>query len=155
MLFERLLIYTFIITALYDVILRFMSLNYEKLPKFFKQHRYRFIRYLTPYFKNHTLLGAALIAGFVGFGAQFIILKLQSFPNTKQINLKELTTFMIITFIVSALYGIPMKATKLFPHLDNTYYKKLGTYSGMIHDGFSGLVVQITLFALLYLKIFK
>ena len=153
MLFERLLIYTFIITALYDVVLRFMSLNFEKLPEFFKQ--YSFIKYLTPYFKKHTLLGAALIAGFVGFGAQFIILKLHPFPNMKKLNLQEIAVFMMLTFVISALYGLPMKASKLFPHLDNTYYKNLGTVSGMYHDGVSGLIVQITLIALVYLRILR
>ncbi len=153
MLFERLLIYTFVITALYDVLLRYLSLNYNKLPQFFK--KYNFIRYLTPYFKNHTLLSAALIAGFVGFGAQFIILILHPFPNTNKLDIKNIIYFLVLTFIISALYGLPMKASKLFPHLDRTYYKSLGTWNGMYHDGVSGLIVQITLLILAYLKILQ
>ena len=150
MIIERLLIYTFVITALYDVILRYMSLNYDKLPTFFK--KYKFIKFLTPYFKKHTMLAAALIAGFVGFGAQMIILHLESFPDTQNLNLDKLISFMIITFIVSALYGIPMKASKLFPHLDNTYYKNLGCAGGMWHDGVSGLIVQSTLYSILFIN---
>jgi hypothetical protein len=146
---DRLLILTFIITALYDVLLRYMSLNYDKLPAFFKW--FDFIKYLTPYFKKHTLLSAALLAGFIGFGAQLIILTIMPYPNVKKINLHNIITFFVITFIVSALYGLPMKASKLFPILDETYYKGLGTYRGLYHDGISGLIVQLTLLILLYI----
>ena len=146
---DRLLILTFIITALYDVLLRYMSLNYDKLPAFFKW--FDFIKYLTPYFKKHTMLSAALIAGFIGFGAQLIILTIMPYPNVKKINLHNIITFFVITFIVSALYGLPMKASKLFPILDDTYYKELGTFRGLYHDGISGLIVQLTLFILLYI----
>ena len=146
---ERLLIYTFIVTALYDVILRKMCLNYDKLPQFFKKKK--FIQYLIPYFKKHTLLAAALIAGFVGFGAQFIILNIQKYPNVKTLNSKEVFTFMLLTFVISALYGLPMQASKLFPHLDATYYKNLGLVGGMLHDGYSGLIVQFTVYVSLYL----
>ena len=72
-------ILTFIITALWDVVLRFMSENYKKLPKWLQW--FNFIEYLKPYFQKHTLLAAALIAGFIGFGAQFIILNLHNLPN--------------------------------------------------------------------------
>jgi hypothetical protein len=146
---DRLLILTFIITALYDILLRYMSLNYDKLPAFFKW--FDFIKYLTPYFKKHTLLSAALLAGFIGFGAQLIILTIMPYPNVKKINLHNIITFFVITFIVSALYGLPMKASKLFPILDETYYKGLGTFRGLYHDGISGLIVQFTLLILLYI----
>lgn len=146
---DRLLILTFIITALYDVLLRYMSLNYDKLPAFFKW--FDFIKYLTPYFKKHTMLSAALLAGFIGFGAQLIILTIMPYPNLKKINLHNIITFFVITFIVSALYGLPMKASKLFPILDETYYKGLGTFRGLYHDGISGLIVQFTLLVLLYI----
>ena len=59
-------ILTFIITALFDVLLRYISLN--------RLLDYDFVRYLEPYFKQHTLLAAALIAGFVGATAQYFIL---------------------------------------------------------------------------------
>ena len=57
-----LIILTFLITAGWDVILRFMSLNFNKLPKIIKNIM-PFIGDLKPYFKHHTLLSAALIAG--------------------------------------------------------------------------------------------
>jgi hypothetical protein len=147
---STLLINTFIVTSLYDVLLRFMSEDYDKLPFFIQE--YKFIEYLIPYFKKHTLLAAALIAGFIGATTQFIIINIQKFP-TNICHQKEIMIFLCITFIISALYGFVMKATKLFPHLEETYYKKLGTIKSMIHDGVSGLIVQITLlFFYLYIK---
>jgi len=41
-----------------------------------------------------------------------------------------------------------MKFSQLFPYLDATYYKNLGTIRGMYHDGISGLIVQITIYLL-------
>ena len=117
---SNLIILTFIVTGLWDVVLRIMAENYEKLPSYFKTHK--FIRYLIPYFKKHTLLAAALIAAFVGATTQFII---------------------------SGLYGFIMKWSKLFPHLEETYYKQLGHLNGAYHDGVSGLIVQVTLLILL------
>ena len=93
-----------------------------------------FVRYLEPYFKQHTLLSAALLAGFVGATAQYLIIM--------GMNPQPTVTFMAWTFIVSALYGFIMKATGLFPHLDATYYRGLGPTRGAIHDGVSGLIVQ-------------
>ena len=136
-------IYTFIITALWDIVLRKMSENYDSLPKFLQ---YDFMLYLQPYFKQHTLLDAALVAGFVGATTQVIILNLLSLPT----NALSFVFFMILSFIISALYGFVMKFSNLFPHLEATYYKNLGVYKSMYYDGCSGLIVQLTLFAVLY-----
>jgi hypothetical protein len=136
-------IYTFIITALWDIVLRKMSENYDSLPKFLQ---YDFMIYLQPYFKQHTLLDAALVAGFVGATTQVIILNLLSLPT----NALSFVSFMILSFIISALYGFVMKFSNLFPHLEATYYKNLGVYKSMYYDGCSGLIVQLTLFAVLY-----
>ena len=144
---------SFRLLILSSILLRFLSLNYHKLPAFIQE--YKFIGYLTPFFKQHTMLAAALIAGYVGFGAQFIILNIQKFPNMKRVNFKEILLFLLLTFVVSALYGLPMKASKLFPHLDRTYYKNLGTIGGMISDGYSGLWVQCTLLVLVYIGLLK
>lgn len=141
----NLIIATFIITALWDVILRIMSENYDHLPKFIQE--YKFIEYLIPYFKKHTLLAAALIAGFIGATTQYIIIKLYKFPSDLK-NIKYLVEFLFVSFIISGLYGFLMKATNLFPHLEETYYKKLGPIRGAIHDGVSGLIVQVTLLVL-------
>ena len=77
---SSLIIITFIVTALWDVILRFMSLNFHILPGIIKTSM-PFIKDLQPYFKHHTLLSAALIAGFVGATTQPIIIYFMSFPK--------------------------------------------------------------------------
>ena len=141
----KLILLTFIITALWDVVLRVMSLNFEKLPNALQMD---FVKYLKPYFQHHTLLAAALVAGFVGATTQPIILSIMPFPK----NIFDILTvgkFMIITFIISALYGFIMKWSKLFPYLEKYYYDNLGIVGGMYHDGVSGLIVQITLLLLL------
>ena len=148
---EKLIILTFVITALWDVALRFMSLHFEKIPQII-QKTMPFIKDLKPYFKIHTLLAAALIAGFVGATTQPIILYLISFPKSIK-NIKHIVKFLIISFIISALYGFVMKATKLFPYLEEYYYNKLGVIRSMYHDGISGLIVQITL--LIIVNLFK
>jgi len=137
-------ILTFTITALYDVILRKLSENYNKIPSILQND---FVLYLKPYFKKHTLLAAALIAGFVGALNQVIILYFHKLPKT----IPSLIYFLILTFIVSALFGFVMKFSKLFPHLVNTYYKKLGVLRSMCTCGVSGIIVQSTLLFILYL----
>ena len=107
----KLIIVTFIVTALWDVVLRFLSLNNEKMNYNFPD----FVRYLKPYFKQHTMLSAALIAGFVGAITQPIILYIMKFPSEKS-NIIYIFQFMILSYVISAFFGILMKATKLFPH---------------------------------------
>lgn len=134
------IIVTFIITAIWDILLRKLSENYYDLPDFIKNNMV-FVEYLIPYFEKLNLLDAALIAGFVGAVTQYIILNLVKLPK----NFNNSFYFLIISFIVSALFGFVMKFSKLFPDLDETYYKNLGPINGMYHDGISGLIVQITL----------
>lgn len=135
-------ILTFFITALWDVVLRIMSENYDKLPHWLQ---FDFVRYLQPYFKVHTVLAAALIAGFIGATTQVIILNTHKLPT----NVATYMTFLITSFVISALYGFIIKLSNLFPHLVDTYYKNLGTYRSMYLDGISGMIVQITLLIIL------
>jgi len=145
---KTLIILTFVVTALWDVILRFMSLNYHRLPSNLQMS---FVKYLNPYFKQHTLLAAALIAGFVGATTQPFILMVTPFPKNLN-NIKYIITFLAVSFIISALYGFIMKWSGLFPYLDKYYYNKLGLVNSMYHDGVSGLIVQVTL---LLITLFK
>ena len=147
----KLIVYTFVVTALWDVTLRYMSLNNERVPSIINNSM-PFIKDLKPYFQNHTLLAAALIAGFVGATTQPIILRIMKFPTNLK-NYNYILKFLLLSFVISALYGFIMKASKLFPHLDKYYYEKLGTIKGMYHDGISGLIVQITLLIILSLKL--
>ena len=147
---SNLIILTFIVTALWDIVLRFMSLNFEKIPEIIR-YSMPFIGDLKPYFKEHTLLAAALIAGFVGATTQPIITYITPFPKNIN-NISYLVKFLIVSFIISALYGFIMKWSKLFPHLEKHYYDRLGVVKGMYHDGISGLIVQITLLSLFLLR---
>ena len=139
----RLLVLTFVITAVYDLLLQVVCHNFDRMPRFIQW--FDFIPSLKPYFEKHTILSAALIAGFVGILAQYVILKIQPFPKT----LSQFVPFLGITFVVSALIGLPMQYSGLFPILNETYYRYLGTLRGLYHDGISGLIVQITLFVVL------
>ena len=140
----NLIILSFFITAFWDLLLQVVTYNWDRLPEFMKW--FGFIKSLQPYFKRHTILAAALLAGFVGALTQYIILKMHRIPT----NINTFISFMTITFIVSALIGIPMQYSKLFPILDETYYKYLGPYKSLYHDGISGIIVQITLLCILY-----
>ena len=140
----NIIILTFVITALWDVVLRKMSENYEVLPSYLQ---FDFVRYLQPYFEKHTVLSAALIAGFIGATTQSIILYFHKLPTNKRTYL----TFMTATFIISAQYGFVIKFSNLFPYLVETYYKNLGTYRSMYLDGVSGLIAQSTVLLLLLL----
>lgn len=151
---SQIIILTFVITALWDVVLRFMALNFNKLPNIIK-NLMPFIGDLEPYFKIHTLLAAALIAGFVGATTQPIILYIMKLPQKIPNNINDIVNivkFMLVSFVISALYGFIMKWSGLFPHLQKYYYDKLGVVRSMYHDGISGLIVQITLLSLVYVK---
>ena len=143
----RLIILTFIFTSLWDVMLRTLSL-YQPIPSI--NNYMKFINMLKPYFEKHTLLAAALIAGFVGSTTQTIILYFMRFPSNN-ISITYIIIFMIWTFTVSALYGFIMKASNLFPYLDKYYYEPLGLVKSLYHDGTSGLIVQYSLLLFLYI----
>ena len=72
--------------------------------------------------------------------AGFLLIAFQIFLKSSTDNL-----YRLLMLIISALFGFIMKWSKLFPHLENTYYKKLGTLRSMYHDGISGIIVQLTL----------
>ena len=142
----RIIIVTFIVTGIWDVILRTITL-YNPVP--YIHEIMPFMKDLKPYFEKHTLLAAALIAGFVGASAQYIILNIMNFPSVNS-SLRYNVIFMMMSFIISALYGFVMKASKLFPYLDKYYYEKLGIIRSLYHDGISGLIVQMTLLLYFY-----
>tara|TARA_Y100000758_G_scaffold291239_1_gene245443 strand:+ start:874 stop:1332 length:459 start_codon:yes stop_codon:yes gene_type:complete len=141
---RKLYILTFIISGLWDILLRLLSENYDTLPEIIQ---YDFIKYLIPYFQKHTFLSATLIAGFIGAITQVIIVNIHPYPNDLK-NIHRILYFLFLSFIVSALFGFLMKWSQLFPYLDETYYKELGTIKSMYHDGISGIIVQLTIIGL-------
>lgn len=127
----------FIITALWDVILRLIS---EGKLKFFGIENMKWITVLEEYFQKHTILSAALIAGFVGAITHFIIVKSLDMFNMSGVNIY--TTLLVI--IISGIIGIPMRYSGLFPHLKKHYYEPLGFGYSFATDAFSGIVVGVS-----------
>lgn len=131
------IIIIFLITAFWDVILRLFS---EGKLKFFGIEKMKWITVLEEYFEKHTVLAAALIAGFVGAITHYIIIKSLDMLNLSGFNIY--TTIMVI--IISGIMGIPMRYSGLFPHLKKHYYDPLGFLYSFTTDAFSGVVVGAT-----------
>lgn len=89
---------------------------------------------LRDYFSKHTVLSAALIAGFIG---AFTLPVIAVFTNIKKPSLHGI----VIIFIISAVIGFPMQRSGIFPHLNVYYYDKLPRYQSFLADGLSGLMV--------------
>lgn len=139
---ERLItiIVVFFITGIWDVILRTMSEGYID---FLGIENMKWVTTLKDYFKYHTVLGAALLAAFVGAIAYILIIY-----TFDLLNVNNIFNQIVIVFFISALIGIPMRYSGLFPILNKHYYEPLGFTYSFITDGMSGVVVAITLFFL-------
>jgi len=132
------LIIVFLITGLWDIILRNMS---EGNISFFGIEDMKWVTTLREYFKYHTVLGAALIAAFVGSIAYVLIIYTFEIFDVNNVYLQ-----LILIFLISGLVGFPMRYSGLFPILDKYYYKPLGFTYSFITDSMSGVVVAATLF---------
>ena len=119
--FYRDLILVFVITATFDFLMNITPHPFGA-------------NLLREYFKHHTILAAALIAGFAGVLAFVPIAYL---INYKKANPKNIA----IIFLVSAFIGFPMEYSGLFPVLKKHYYDKLPRYQSFAADGLSGMMV--------------
>ena len=133
------IILIFVITGLWDVLLRFFSLRKIKLLGI---EDWNWVSTLKPYFEHHTLLSAALVAGFVG-AITYIVLRLMNISTNTFNNIQ----YSLLVFIISGLIGIPMRYSGLFPILKKYYYDKLPIVT-FFSDGLSGIVVMISVFFL-------
>ena len=116
------LVLVFIITATFDILLNLLPPPIGAV-------------ILRPYFNEHTLLSAALIAGFVGAVTFYVIyLIYRKIPNFNMYN-------MISIFLISALIGTPMRLSGLFPILDKHYYQAVPRLQSFLADGLSGIMV--------------
>ena len=127
------------ITAAWDVILRQFS---EESIRLFGIERWKWVHVLKPYFEKHTVLSAALVAGFVGATAYYCI----TFPEFA--STVSLPIYLLWVIFVSGTIGIPMRYSGMFPHLKQHYYDQLGFVYSFATDAFSGLVVCLTMFIL-------
>lgn len=133
------LVVAFVITALYDVLLRMFS---EGKIKLFGIENINWVVALRGYFQKHTVLAAALIAGFVGAVAYVAIIK------TMPVQCKNnIVYYMLWVAFISAIIGIPMRYSGLFPHLETYYYKPL-PITTIFSDALSGIIVAVTMILL-------
>ena len=146
----KLLAVTFVITAVYDIILRMIS--EERMPMLSIIKDSAWMLSLKEYYKRTTPLQAALVAGFVGAVTQFFIVMVRA-PPARYDPLTNLT-FLWVTFVVGGFMGELMRMSGLFPVLNSTIYSELTRLQSIMADGSSEVVVNATiLFALQYLKL--
>ena len=130
------LVIVFVITALWDVVLRLFA---EEKVRLFGIENISWVRALKPYFEKHTVLAAALLAGIAGVAAS-VLIDSWKHPSFK----KNKVAYALWVAVASALVGIPMRYTNLFPHLVEHYYKPL-PITTIFSDALSGIVVMLTL----------
>lgn len=132
----KFMVMAFCVTAIWDIILRLFS---EQKLKFMKIEQLSWVTALRPYFQHHTILSAALIAGFVGAVTSLIINKY----TPDYINNSFMIYIVWVAFI-SAIIGIPMRYSGLFPYLKQYYYDPL-PITTIFSDALSGVVVALTM----------
>lgn len=147
------LLAAFVVTALWDVALRVLSTATHLHVPFVSD--WKWVKVLRPYFQRHTLLSAALIAGFTGAVAYTLIA--HSWPLVEEPVGGVLAQsgpwlitvgYLCYVALLSGLVGLPMRVSGLFPHLVEYYYKPLGFTYSFATDAFSGVVVAVTMMAL-------
>ena len=144
----QLLIATFILTAILDILLRIIVENYYKLPKIIQN--LKSLRYLIPYFERESIIKASLAAGLTVAIAQFIIISIWAFPKSI-FNINNVSAFLIISFIVGVLFGQVIKWGNVFPNLA-IYYKNVPAINAAVSDGVSVVIVQVILLVAEYNK---
>ena len=141
----NLLLATFFVTGFFDAVLQIAK--HGRLPLLTKivgeSDWYVSLTKEDGYFDRHTPLAAVLLAGTIAILTQIIILHFVNFPNKL-----PAIKFFVLTFVISALFGLLMKASGLFPVIADTYYKDLGVFRSMVTDGYSGVIVNATLFVI-------
>lgn len=133
---EYKLIAVFVVTAIWDVLLRMFS---EQKIEFMGIETVNWVIALRPYFKHHTILSAALIAGFVGAVTSALI----DYTIPKYFN-TSYTSYLTWVAFMSAIVGIPMRYSGLFPHLKKHYYDPLPVTT-VFSDALSGVIVALTI----------
>jgi hypothetical protein len=141
----ELMVFAFVITAAWDVVLRMFS---ERKLEFMGIEKLNWVVSLRPYFKYHTVLSAALIAGFVGAVTCIIINK--TFPQYVS---NSISFYLLWVAFISALVGIPMRYSGMFPYLKKYYYDPL-PITTIFSDALSGVIVAISMIYVKQISIF-
>lgn len=127
----------FCITASMDYFIRQLS---EKKIRIFGIEKSEFVVVLEPYFKEHTALASACIAGFVG---ALVCICIQLLPIPESLNTLE---YAIVAWLCSVVLGMLLRSTPLFPHLKRHYYDRLGKVKSFLIDSLLGLTVVLILY---------
>lgn len=107
--YERLVL-VFITTALWDMLLRHISLGKVRV---LNTSKWKWLQVLKPYFESHTLIGAALLAGAAGTAAQLALWALPTPTSSLEYGL-QITA-------VSVVIGWPMYLASLYPQIKKYY----------------------------------
>ena len=132
----KVMVVAFCVTAVWDVILRWFS---EGKLKFMGIENLSWVVALRPYFEHHTVLSAAAIAGVVGAGTSVIIDKF-----TPRVVSESNLLYLLWVSFVSAVVGIPMRYSGMFPYLKEYYYDPL-PITTIFSDALSGVIVALTM----------
>ncbi len=132
----KIMVVAFCVTGVWDVMLRWFS---EEKLKFMGIEKLSWVVALRPYFEHHTVLSAAAIAGVVGAVTSVIINK--SIPESVT---KSHLLYLLWVAFISAIVGIPMRYSGLFPILKKYYYDPL-PITTIFSDALSGVVVALTM----------
>ena len=143
---SKLLILTFVVTAVLYAVLQFLLSSYKDLPKALQTD---ITKYLTEYFRNHCIFKSAAIAGLAGMIIQTIITSIIEFPRVWKVG--PIFNFMLISFLVSGILGFILQAVKRYPRLNRTH-KKICPIKGVILNGAAAIIVQLVVFALYGIK---
>lgn len=122
----------FVVTAAWDIVLRFIATGRLPLPVV---SDWAWVRGLRPYFRDVGLVWAAVVAGAVGVMAYGVV-RLWTPPDWPR--------YLAWVFAVSALVGLPMRLPPWFKALRKSYYDPLGAFA-LLTDGLSGIVVCVTM----------
>lgn len=132
----KIMVVAFCVTAVWDVILRWFS---EGKLEFMGIEKLSWVVALRPYFEHHTVLSAAAIAGVVGAGTSVIINKF-----TPEVASESTLLYLLWVAFVSAVVGIPMRYSGMFPYLKRYYYDPL-PITTIFSDALSGVIVALTM----------
>jgi len=121
----------FVATAAWDVVLRDISTGGLRV---LGAEQWGWIRDLRPYFRAHSIVGAAAIAGAVGV-LGYAVIRLYT-PS-------ETYLYAAWVLAVSAMVGFPMRGNNWFTELQRNYYD-LRPWLTVGTDAMSGLIVWVT-----------
>lgn len=117
------IIIIFIISALSDIILNFLSRN-----SLIKEYNLKIILSLRPYFKNKSIIKSAIYAGLTIVVALLIniLLSKKIFGFYTPCNINELIKFTCIAFPLGYIIDIIIDKFKIFGNELDLYYKVAG-----------------------------